>query len=101
MFKILHGKRPASLKRLFNFKKESLQHNLCDSSNTLRLPKPCSNSVRVSCMMELQHGTLFLKSLETAKHILVLKRNYQPSLLRTDFLYTSVNKLFWIILILL
>ena len=50
MFKILHGKGPASLKRLFNLKKESLQHNLRDSSNTLRLPKPCSNSVKKSFM---------------------------------------------------
>jgi hypothetical protein len=40
MFKILHDKGiKTSLKRLFNFKKESLQHNLRDSSNTLRLPK--------------------------------------------------------------
>ena len=63
MFKILHDKGPASLKRLFNFKKESLQHNLRDSSNTLRLPKPCLNSMKKSsCIMELQHGTLFLKS---------------------------------------
>ena len=37
MFKILHGKGPASLERLFNFEKESLQHNLRDCSNTLRL----------------------------------------------------------------
>ena len=80
MFKILHGKGPASLKRLFNFKKELLQHNLRDSSNTLRLPKPCSNSMKKSFMYD---G--LLKSSETAKHILVLKRNYQPSLLRTDF----------------
>ena len=81
MFKILHGKGPASLKRLFNFKNESLQHNLRDCSSTLRLPKPCSNSMKKSFM----YGTLFMKSSETAKHILVLKRNYQPSLLRTDF----------------
>ena len=48
MFKILHGKGPASLRRLFNFKKQLLQHNLRDSSNTLRLPKPCSNSMKKS-----------------------------------------------------
>ena len=51
MFKILHSKGPASLKRLFNFKNES-QHNLRDSSNTLRLPKPCSNSMKKSFMYD-------------------------------------------------
>ena len=53
MFKILHGKGPVSLKRLIKLiSKESLQHNLRDSSNTLRLPKPCSNSMKKSFMYD-------------------------------------------------
>ena len=41
---------PLYLEKLFNSKKESLQHNLRDSSNTLRLTKPRSISMKKSFM---------------------------------------------------
>jgi hypothetical protein len=50
MFKILHNMGPNCLKDLFIFKKEILYHNLRDSSTTLRLPKPRSNSLKKSFM---------------------------------------------------
>ena len=52
MFKILHHLGLPSLEKLINFKKESLQHNLRDSSNTLRLPKPRSNNMKKSFMCD-------------------------------------------------
>ena len=52
MLKILHHLEPPPLKKLFNLKKESLQHNLRDSSNTLRLLKPRSNSMKKSFMYD-------------------------------------------------
>jgi hypothetical protein len=35
MFKILHNMGPNCLKELFTFKKEILNHNLCDSSGSI------------------------------------------------------------------
>jgi hypothetical protein len=52
MFKILHNMGPNCLKDLFIFKKEILNHNLRDSSTTLRLPKPRSNSLKKSFMYD-------------------------------------------------
>ena len=46
---IIHLEFFPSLEKLFNFKKESLQHrqNLRDSSNTLCLPKARSNNIKM------------------------------------------------------
>ena len=52
MFRILHHMGPPSLEKLLNFKKESLQQTLRDSSNTLRLPKPRSNNMKKSFMYD-------------------------------------------------
>ena len=52
MFKILHNMGPNCLKDLFIFKNEILNHNLRDSSTTLRLPKPRSNSLKKSFMYD-------------------------------------------------
>ena len=41
-FKILYYMGLPFLEKLFNLEKESLQHNLRDSSNTLRLPMQAS-----------------------------------------------------------
>ena len=61
---------PNCLKDIFIFKNEILNHNLRDSSTTLRLPKPRSNSLKKSfmySMSELSCGTLCQKLSEKAK----------------------------------
>ena len=78
MFKILHHLGPPSLKKLFNLKKK----NHCSiTSVTVQIRYVCLSLFvtawkRVSCMMELRHGTPFRKSLETT----ILKRKCRPSL---------------------
>jgi hypothetical protein len=70
MFKILHSMGPNCLKYIFIFKNEKLSHNFRDSSTTLRLPKPRSNSLKKSFMYDealLSYGTFCQKILEKTK----------------------------------
>ena len=45
MFKTLNNMGPNSLKELFTFKTEILNHNLRDNSSSIRLPKPNTNNM--------------------------------------------------------
>jgi hypothetical protein len=63
MFKTLNNMGPNSLKELFTFKMEILNHNLRGNSSSIRLPKPNANNseekfyVRWSFYLEL-HTTI-------------------------------------------
>ena len=48
MFKTLNNMGPNSLKKLFTFKKEILNHSLRGSSSLIRLPKPNTNNMKKS-----------------------------------------------------
>jgi hypothetical protein len=55
MFKTLNNTGPNCLKELFTFKREILNHSLCDSSSTIRLPKPNTNNMKKSFMYTMDH----------------------------------------------
>jgi hypothetical protein len=59
MFKTLNSMGPNSLKELFTFKTEILNHNLRDITQVqIRLPKPNTNILKkMLCTMELLSGT--------------------------------------------
>ena len=52
MFKTLNNMGPNSLKKLFIFKKEILNHSLCGSSSLIRLPKPNTDKMKKSFMYD-------------------------------------------------
>ena len=52
MFKALNNMGPNSLKKLFTFKKEILNHSLHGSSSLIRLPKPNTNNTKKSFMYD-------------------------------------------------
>ena len=52
MFKTLDNMGPNSLKELFTFKTEILNHNLRDNSSSIRLPKPNTNNMKKSFMYD-------------------------------------------------
>ena len=52
MFKKLNNMGPNSLKKLFIFKKEILNHSLCGSSSLIRLPKPNTDKMKKSFMYD-------------------------------------------------
>ena len=52
MFKTLNNMRPDSLKKLFTFQKEILNHSLRGSSSLIRLPKPNKNNMKKSFMYD-------------------------------------------------
>jgi hypothetical protein len=51
-FKTLNNMGPNSLKELFTFKTEILNHNLRDNSSSIRLPKPNTNNMKKSFMYD-------------------------------------------------
>ena len=52
MFKTLNNMGPNSLKELFTFKTEILNHNLRDNSSSIRLPKPNTNDMQKGFMYD-------------------------------------------------
>ena len=52
MFKTLNNMRPNSLKKLFTFKKEILNHSLRGRSSLIRVPKPNTNNMKKSFMYD-------------------------------------------------
>ena len=54
MFKTLNNMGPNSLKELFTFKREILNHSLCGTSSSVRLPKPNTNNMK-NCLSSSRH----------------------------------------------
>ena len=59
MYKTLNKLGPESLSSLFTYKNEITHYKLRNTSSGLCLPKLRTNSMKVSCTMVLNYGTLF------------------------------------------
>ena len=52
MFKTLNNMGPNSLRKLFIFEREILNHSLLGTSSSIRLPKPNTNNMKKSFMYD-------------------------------------------------